>query len=84
MPVSLSPLRYFGMPNGIKIVRLIASIISGVDLSFKGYNCIYPVNMSTAKNMALCPFSVGVKDGIKSTAHEVRGALTKSISLKLF
>jgi hypothetical protein len=54
-------------------VFLTASISSEVCLVLRGCNWIYPVNISTARKIAEWPFSVCVKEGIKSTDQDVLG-----------
>ena len=83
IPDSLSHLKYLGIPNGFKIVVFTASIISEACLDFIACNCMYPVNMSTARKIALFPFSVGVREGIISTAQLTLGAKTISIGLNV-
>ena len=78
IPDSLSQRKYFGVPKGAKIIDLTASIISSVCLDLIAFNWIKPVNMSTARKIAVLPFLVVVKEGIMSTAQEILGAKTKS------
>ena len=84
IPVSLSHRKYFGIPKGAIIVLLTALISSEVCLDFKGCNWMYPVNISTAKNIAVWPFNVVVKDGIMSVAHVTLGAKTISIFFRIW
>ncbi len=83
MPISLSHLKYLGIPKGVMIVAFTASINSEVFLEVIALSWMYPVNISTAKNIVVLPFLVGVREGIKSTAQLVLGALTISIDLKI-
>jgi hypothetical protein len=74
MPVSLSHLKYLGIPKGLIMVSKIASIKAGVALLLIGASCMYPVNISTARNIALLPFFDCGSEGIMSQAHVTLGA----------
>ena len=51
-----------------------AKIMSVVERSFNGARVMYPVNMSTARKMAVWPFWDSGIDGIMSHAHVTLGA----------
>ena len=73
MPVSLSHLKYFGMEKGVKIHLVTASINSEVCLDLMGQSCIYPVYKSTARNIAVYPFSDLGNEGMMSQDQVVLG-----------
>ncbi len=73
MPVSLSHLKYFGIEKGVNIHLVTASINSEVCLDLIGQSCIYPVYISTARNIAVYPFSDLGNEGMMSQDQVVRG-----------
>ena len=64
-------------------MSLVASIISEVCLDFIGLSCIYPVNISTARKIAVFPEVDCGRDGIISTAQDILGPKMKSEALRM-
>ena len=77
--VSLSDLMMLGRPKGIRMVSVMAWIISLVRLFLMAFSWIYPVNISTAKKMDVLPFLVSDIDGMMSIAHVALGDVTKLV-----